>query len=58
MNLLTKNRLDDILIQQRLFFNSHQTKEISYRKKNLKKLLYAVESNENENSRSIKKRFK
>ena len=48
MKLLTDNRLQDLLAKQKQFFQSHKTKELSFRKKNLKKLLKVVESYESD----------
>ena len=56
MNLLTENRLDQILNKQRTFFKSHTTKDVSFRKEKLKKLLSVVESYESEITDALKKR--
>jgi aldehyde dehydrogenase (NAD+) len=55
MNLLTENRLDQILNKQRTFFKSHTTKDVSFRKEKLKKLLSVVESYESEIADALKK---
>ena len=55
MKLLTENRLDELLNKQKQFFASHQTKDIDFRRKSLKKLLNAVESNEREIAEALKK---
>lgn len=58
MNLLTENRLDKLLNKQRTFFKSHKTKDVSFRKNKLKKLLSVVESHENEIAEALKKDLK
>lgn len=58
MNLLTENRLNDLLNKQRAFFKSHTTKDVSFRKRNLKKLLSVVESHESEIADALKKDLK
>ena len=55
MKLLTENRLDELLRNQKTFFQSHQTKSISFRKKNLEKLLNTVLLNENQIADALKK---
>lgn len=55
MNLLTENRLDQILNKQRTFFKSHTTKDVSFRKEKLKKLLRVVEAYESEIADALKK---
>jgi len=55
MKLLTDNRLQDLLAKQKQFFQSHKTKELSFRKKNLKKLLKVVESYESDIAEALKK---
>ena len=46
MELLTENRLDELLQKQRLFFESHHTNDIQFRKISLKKLLAVVQKYE------------
>jgi aldehyde dehydrogenase (NAD+) len=55
MILLTEKRLDGILNKQRIFFKSHATKNVAYRKEKLKKLLNIVKSSENEIAEALKK---
>jgi len=55
MKLLTENRLDELLNKQKHFFDSHQTKDISFRRKSLKKLLHAINENEEEIASCLKK---
>mgnify|MGYP001167568173 CR=1 FL=1 len=55
MKFLTKKRLDEILNKQRVFFKSHTTKNVVFRKKQLNKLLEKVKSSENEIAEALKK---
>ena len=54
MKLLTENRLDEVLNKQKQFFASHQTKDINFRRKNLKKLLFAINEYEEEIASCLK----
>lgn len=58
MDLLNENRLNELLSKQRQFFQSHKTKDISFRKKNLKKLLKVVETYESDIAEALKKDLK
>lgn len=55
MKLLTENRLDELLNKQKHFFDSHQTKDISFRRKSLKKLLHAITEYDEEIASCLKK---
>ena len=55
MNPITEERLDGILNKQRIFFKSHVTKNVNFRKNQLKKLLNIVKSNEKEITEALKK---
>ena len=55
MELLTENRLNELLAKQKQFFQSHKTKDVSFRKENLKKLLRVVNLYENEIADALKK---
>ena len=55
MELLTENILNELLAKQKQFFQSHKTKDVSFRKENLKKLLRVVNSYENDIADALKK---
>jgi len=55
MELLTENRLSELLAKQKQFFQSHKTKDVSFRKENLKKLQRVVNLYENEIADALKK---
>ena len=55
MNLLTENRLEELLTKQNRFFKSHQTKDVAFRKKNLQKLLDVIELYSDEITLCLKK---
>ena len=55
MKLLTEIRLDELLIKQKNFFDSHQTKDIAFRRKSLKKLLHAITVYDEEIASCLKK---